>query len=74
MKKITTFAKKTVRNTAIVGATVLASAGALAEDHSVAIAAAGADGTANTIAAATVVIAIAAVVTGITLVIRLITK
>lgn len=57
------------------GASVaLASASSFAIDHTAVIEAAGTDGAANTTAAATVVIAIAAVVTGITLIIGLLRK
>jgi hypothetical protein len=56
------------------GTLMAASASSMAVDHATAIAAAGTDGTANTTAAATVVIAIAAVVTGITLVLGLLRK
>ena len=66
---------KNLRFKIATGATVaLASASSFAVDHSVAINAAGNDGTTNTTAAAVVVIAIASVVTGIGVVLGLIRK
>lgn len=52
----------------------LASVGAFAADHSVAIAAAGTDGQTNTGAAVLVVLGIAAVVTGVGIVIKLLSR
>ncbi len=49
----------------------VASVGAFAVDHSTAITAAGTDGTTNTTAAVVVVLTIAAVVTGVGIVIKL---
>lgn len=71
---VATQAKK--KSKALVAGTVAmaASASSFAIDHSVAINAAGADGTTNTTAAALVVIAIASVVTGITMVLGLLRK
>ncbi|NQZ28316.1 MAG: hypothetical protein HRT55_18620 [Colwellia sp.] len=71
---VATQAKKKSKALAAGGTALFVSASSFAVDHSTAIAAAGTDGTANTTAAALVVIAIASVVTGITLVLGLLRK
>ena len=68
----------TLRNwkgkTVAIGTSLMASTGAFAADHSVAIAAAGTDGELNTGAAVLVVLGIAAVVTGVGIVIKLLSR
>ena len=60
--------------TIAVGTSLMASGAAFAADHSVAIAAAGTDGELNTGAAVLVVLGIAAVVTGVGIVIKLLSR
>jgi len=55
-------------------AACVASVGAFAVDHSTAITAAGTDGTTNTTAAVVVVLGIAAVVTGVGIVMKLLAR
>ena len=70
MNKLLSWKGKTVA----AGTALMASAGSFAADHSVAIAAAGTDGQTNTGAAVLVVLGIAAVVTGVGIVIKLLSR
>lgn len=70
MNKVLNWKGKTVA----VGTTLMASASSFAVDHSTAIAAAGTDGTTNTTAAVVVVLGIAAVVTGVGIVMKLLAR
>lgn len=71
MSKTINMVKKGGTYVAVTASTFLASAGAFAVDHTAAITAAQTDGTANVTAAATAIIAIMAVVTGIGFIIKL---
>ena len=70
MKIVKSWKKKAVAALAVAGSSV----SAFAVDHSTAITAAGSDGTTNTTAAVVAVLGIAAVVTGVGIVYRLLTK
>ncbi len=59
---------------AVLASTVVASTGAFAADHSTAIAAAGTDGSTNVQAAVVVILTLAAVVTGVGIVYKLLTS
>ena len=74
MSRLINMVKKGSKWVAAGASTALMSTVAFAEDHSAAIQAAGTDGQTNVAAAVVAILAIAAVVTGVGLVIRLMTR
>ena len=70
MNMLKTWRGKTI----VIGTSLMAAGSAFATDHSAAIAAAGTDGTGNVEAAVVVILTLAAVVTGVGIVYKLLTS